>query len=120
MVDILDREAVLAKRRRSYKILELPSGGTARLQSLTEKERSEYEMCALDKQGRPTKTGLADARRLLIAMMWVDADVNRLFDSDGDIEHIKELPAADASAIFDACLDFSGFADSDVEELVKN
>ena len=53
-------------------------------------------------------------------MMWVDADGNRLFDSDGDIEHIKELPAADASAIFDACLDFSGFADSDVEELVKN
>ena len=73
MVDILDREAVLAKRRRSYKILELPSSGTARLQSLTEKERSDYEMAALDKQGRPTKTGLADARRLLIAMMWVDA-----------------------------------------------
>ncbi len=118
---LLTREDVIAKSKRKYTTITLPSGGEVRIRSLTERERSEYEASMLNRKGQISSKGLRESRRRLIAMCMVGADDNTLFNTNGDLEMLSEMNAADADAVYSAARVCSGFdKDEDVEELAKN
>lgn len=117
---MMNREELLKKCKRTWRDVPLPTGGSVRIQSLSERERSDYEAGVLDERGRIHKDGLREARRRLIALSVIDDKGVQLFDMNGDLEHIAELNAADADAIYSAAREHSGFDVDDVEESVKN
>lgn len=89
MSDVLSRDGLLQKSKRRYVDVLLPSGGTARLQSLTELERSEYNSSLLDKRGELDREKLTYGTMMLLCRMLVDQDNKRMF-----LDHEHEILAA--------------------------
>ena len=89
---------------------------TFRIKSLSEAEKSRFERAVVNK-----KTGQVniDARRRLIITMLVD-DKGEPLLTLADMEALGELDGAVIAALFDACSDFAGFGDNEIEELEKN
>tara|TARA_R100001129_G_C5321873_1_gene247803 strand:- start:1233 stop:1613 length:381 start_codon:yes stop_codon:yes gene_type:complete len=87
-----------------------------RIKSLSEAEKSRFERAVVNK-----KTGQVniDARRRLIITMLVDDKGDPLLTL-ADMEALGELDGAVIAALFDACSDFAGFGDNEIEELEKN
>jgi hypothetical protein len=118
---IASRAALLQLCERRFAEVELPDVNvTVRIQSLSEKEKSDYETVLISKNGRGIlKDRLADATRRLIALCVVDETDKRVF-SDGDLGVISEMDAFVASRIYDACQEHCGFNRGDIETAVKN
>lgn len=78
------------------------SGLVVRVQSLTEREYSRYQLAVIDDDGKPTAARIAAARPLLMALSLVGEDGKRLFgDADGD--PLADLDGKDVNAICNAC-----------------
>jgi hypothetical protein len=104
----ISRDQLLAKRARRYREVTLSSGDVARLQSLTELERSEYNMSLLDKKGDVNKKALTKATRMLLVKMLVDADGNRMFfDHEDDL--LADIDSLDMEILGDAAREHIGF-----------
>lgn len=124
---VLGRDDYRKKTVRRYLEIELPSGGVARLQSLTEKERAEFETATLKVNGGKRKDGgiqidknaLMTARCRMIALCLVDAESVRIF-ADTEIDLIMQMNAADTRALGDACDTLNGGNEEDYKELLKN
>lgn len=85
------------------------SGVTVRVQSLTERERSRYEMHATAEDGRYDKFRNMASRRLLISMCVVDAEGKRLIgDSEDERDSIGDMDAEDAGILYGACRSHCG------------
>ena len=106
---------------RRYIDLELPEVGlVVRIQSLSEKEKSEYETRLIAKSGRGVvRDRLQDATRRLIALCLVDDKNDRVF-SNADIDKIGELDSFVSSRIYEACQEHCGFNKNDIETTVGN
>ena len=96
-------EAFLRKAPRRYTVVDIPELGRVRLQSITEKERAEYDRHLLDDKGRPDLKRANYHRARLIVLCVVDEEGRRIL---GD-EEAKKLPdlmdAAVADRVFEAC-----------------
>jgi len=112
-----------AKVTRRYKIVSLPvSGNRVRIQSLTEREQSEYEMAVIAQgsgRSRFIRSRLLDANRRLIALCLVDADGNRLL-SDNQANQLATWDSADSNFLHDEVAAHCGINREAIEELVKN
>ena len=106
---------LFARAGRRFKTVEL-ADLTFRIKSLSEAEKSRFERAVINK-----KTGQVniDARRRLIITMLVD-DKGEPLLTLADMEALGELDGAVVAALFDACSDFAGFGDNEIEELEKN
>lgn len=106
--------------KRRFCEVELPiSGFRLRLQSLTEKDYSNYQAFFLDKKGNPVPARLKQANRIFISMCVVDSDGNRFIIGD-KVEALEEWDAADTHYLYNECSKHAGISRDDIEGLVKN
>jgi len=121
MTKIANRNLLLKLCERRYINLELPEVGlVVRIQSLSEKEKSQYETRLIAKSGRGViRDRLQDATRRLIALCVVDDKNERIF-SNADIDKIGELDSFVSSRIYEAAQEHCGFNKHDIETTVGN
>lgn len=106
--------------KRRYKTVTLPVlGCTLRIQSLTEKDYSDYQASFLDKSGKPVAARLKAANRVFISMCVVDADGSRLITGE-NVARLEEWDAADTHYLYNECSKHAGISTDDIEGLVKN
>tara|TARA_R100001244_G_scaffold1471_1_gene2177 strand:+ start:429 stop:827 length:399 start_codon:yes stop_codon:yes gene_type:complete len=118
---IANRKALLKLCERRHIDLELADAGlTVRIQSLSEKEKSEYETQLIAKSGRGIlRERLQDATRRLIALCLVDDKNERIF-TGSDVNQIGEMDSFVSSRIYDACQEHCGFNKGEISETVGN
>jgi len=116
----ITREQLLAKAKRRFQEFEIPDFGKVRIQSLTERERSNYEAEMLDSKGATRKSKLIQARRKLIALTVVDVSGDLLLNESGDVKALEEQDGSITDAIFEQAMIHCGIKENDIEVLVKN
>lgn len=117
MSDVLSRDGLLQKTKRRYVDVQLPSGGVARLQSLTELERSEYNSSLLDKKGELDREKLTFGTMMLLCRMLVDQDNKRMF-LDHEHEILASIDSLDMEVLGDEARKHIGF-DSDYRKELR-
>lgn len=115
----LGREEFLAPQQRRYATVTMPGFGMVRIQSLTEREKSDFETAAMTVKGGLSRRKLEEARRRLIVLCIVDANGNRLL-TEQDMPTLENLDGAVSTRIYDECRRHCGFDEEDIETLVKN
>lgn len=119
-MSLLTRTELLGRKARRYTTVDVPGGGKVRIRSLTEAERSRYELSAIDpKTNEWSRKAAAGSRRRLVALCVVDGDGNQLL-TEADVVDLAEVDAAVVDRIFDAARDWNGFTKRDIDELEKN
>ena len=116
---LMTREAILGLTARRYMVVGLPDGKQVRIQSLSEREKSSFEMQQISKRGSVNKSKIEASRRRLLCLCLVDDKGNRLFGDD-DADKLRDVDGGITSALFDAVQKHVGFEDGDIEELAKN
>jgi len=111
---MISREQFLAKTSRRYKDLSV-NGDSYRIQSLTELERTEYEIALQGKKG----FAFEKARRLFVCKTLVDADGKRLLE-DNDEEQLKNVDGGLVGLLYEEAQAHCGYKKDEIEELVKN
>ena len=113
---MISREQLLSKTQRRY--VELKIGDdTFRLQSLTEKERTDYELALQDK--KTGKISFDKTRRMLIARVLVDEHGNRLL-TDADVDALQSVDGRITGMLFSEAQKHCGYDDDEIENLTKN
>lgn len=116
---LLSRESLLKPADRRFQDYKLPDGRAFRVRSLTEAERSQWEMATVDGKGKPVRDKLLSARRRLVCLTLVD-DQNRPLLSADDESLLASQDGGMIEAIYKAAAEHCGITNSDVETLVKN
>ena len=118
---LTSRTELLGLSKRRYKTIEVPNLGLEfRIQSLTAREKSEYETALLTKTGRGvSRERLNDAARRLMVLCLVDSDGRRLLEP-GDVGELAEMDSIVAAKIYNECQTHCGFNEDDIEQIVKN
>jgi hypothetical protein len=112
---MISREKLLSQNAKRYVDKKI-FGEDYRIQSLSEREKADYEIKLQDKKsGMSTKK----ARALFLCRVLVDEANNRLLRDD-DVDAVGEMDGRIASAIYAVALDHNGYDETDIEELVKN
>jgi len=105
-------------RKRRYDFVDLPNGLSVRIRSLTEFEKSNFEIELLKKKSDGVNLNkLKFARQRLISLTAVDNDGELLFDDKTDLNNYD---GAMTAKIYDEARIHCGFEDGDIEGLVKN
>jgi len=94
-------------------------GKRYRLQSLTERERSEWENVQTGKDGNhdPKKTHFIKPK--LVSLCLVDGNDRRILH-DGDVEWLADSDAGKLGVLFEACLDHCKVQRNEIEGGGKN
>ena len=116
------RDAILAATRRRYVTVPFPEFGfSVRLRSLTEKERSVYEMVLKTANNMAeVKTCLEDARRRLIVLMAVEDESDSPLFTELDVIGLEDTDSLITGRLFDWGYEHAGFGKGDIEAMVKN
>lgn len=112
------RDLLLKQCARRYDVAEC-DGFEVRIQSLTEREKSQYEGETLNRKGVLQKDRLIDARLRLIVLCAVDGDGKPLF-TNADLPELMKLDSAITGAIHDKISKHLKSDPEDIEGLVKN
>jgi hypothetical protein len=114
------KDDFFAATKRRFKEVNLPSGMTTRIRSLSAGEWADFEMGSVNKAkgGGFNFKGLRNSDFRLIAASVVDGDGNLIF-TDADIPQLETLDAADSVALSRAIKEHSGLT-RDVEDAQKN
>lgn len=113
------RESFLSKSRRRFKEISF-EGEVYRIQSLTERERVQYDLQLQDKKtGRFTDKSLEKMRRLFVVKVLVDDSGNRIF-TDEEEELLKDIDGRLVSVLYETGQGHCGYDKADVEDIVKN
>jgi len=115
---MLSREQLLGMTERRYKDLDDIIGGV-RIRSLSEAEKSDYEVSVLTNDGKFAAAKIRRQKRRLIVMCLVDENNNRLL-RDSDEKQLEAVDGAITSRLYEACREHCGFEPGEIEELVKN
>lgn len=95
-------------------------GLTARMQSLSQREKQEYEAKALDPTGNALSLDhLKRQRCRLIVLCLVDENNHPIFTTD-HIDELNELDAGFIEPAFDEIARHVGYAAGEIDALVKN
>lgn len=113
---VLTKEFFSKPSLRRYRDVELPDG-VCRLQSLTERERAEFELVVEKSQkDRETKRRL---KAYLIAACLVDESGEKLFQP-AEVDSLLSLDSLLTAKLFDACVEHCGFSKEDRDNVEKN
>ena len=115
---LMTRDQLLQPAKRRFREVEV-NGGTVRIRSITEKERSEWELGGLDRKGKVARNGLLSIKCRLIVLCVVDEDGNPVF-RESDVPKLMEQDSVVTDTIATACQEHCGITDSDIEGLEKN
>lgn len=107
--------------KRRFKNLALPvSGHHVRIQSITEREFSDYQAVAVSKSGDKLRTDkLKDANRRFIALCLVDSQGNRILPTK-ESGKLADWDAGDTSYLYNECASHCKINSEDIEDSVKN
>jgi len=111
----ISREKLLAKTARRY-VEVILDGDTYRIQSLSEKERCDYELSLQDKKGKFTADKL---RRMLLVKTLVDSNGARLLQ-DSDEALLREVDGRTIGVLYDRAKKHCGYDDDELEAITKN
>ena len=110
----INKSYLLELPKRRYRDVELPKYGQARIQSLTELERSMIELAILaDEAAKVT------LKARWVAAAVVDGEGRRIF-ADQDVPAIMEMDSAVINVLVDAIVDHANVTNDDREQLAKN
>lgn len=111
----ISREAFLAKTTRRYKDL-VVDGESYRIQSLTEAERSKYELQLQDK-----KNGFQfeKARRLFVCKTLVDENGSRILQ-DSDEPLVENIDGGLVALLYSEAQKHCGYEKDEIKDLIKN
>lgn len=84
-----------------------------RLRQMTEEQGTEYELALQNKKGQ---IDFSKARRLMISLMLIDENGQRVSDKEEDF---KKLPRAIAGELFSKCQELNSYDKGEIEDLVK-
>jgi len=110
------KKAATARRFLDFKT----SIGVARIRSLTERERSAYEMSFTGKNGKPDRDAVSKLRARFISLCLVDANDELIVH---DHNELVDLDSKVIAELYRACADHCGIeqdAVEEIEELEKN
>lgn len=119
MSEYATRDALLKRHVRRYRDCQLPDGAIVRLQSITERERSEWESHIKIRRGQVTRESMQMMRARLIVLCLVD-DAGQQILQPGDAAQILDWDSALSNALFEQCQEHCGISEADVEGLAKN
>jgi len=110
----------LLKRR--YACFNLPiSGLRVRIQSLSERETSQYQAATIaDKSGNYRRQKFEDAKRRLIVLCLVDDAGNRMLNDSHSELIADKWDGADTEFLYRKIAAHCGLNTTDIEDLVKN
>lgn len=117
---LLGRDAILNAKDLATKDIPVPEwGGEVRIRSLTAEERDKFEgsLVEMRKDGTP-KRNAENVRARLAALCIVNENGERLF-VDADIRALGRKSAVALQRVFNACQEFNGFTENDIEELAQ-
>lgn len=115
------RDLLLSKTERRYAVVEIPEYSVkVGIRSLTEKERSAYELEVINAKGADYQVKLENARRRLVILVAVDPETKAQLFKPLDAVRLEDVDSAVTSQIYDAAVKHCGFRSGDLEELVKN
>ena len=118
---LLSKQQIQSAPKRKYMILEVPEwGGQVRLQSLTGKERDDFESSLSTTRGNKTKENKANFRGRLAALVIVDEDGHRLFNNHLEIEALGDGSVGGLQRVFNAAQSMNAFTDEDVDGLTED
>lgn len=115
------RDLLLSKTERRYAVVEIPEYSVkVGIRSLTEKERSAYELEVLNAKGPDVAVKIENARRRLVILVAVDPETKAQLFRPLDSIQLENVDGAITGQIYDAAVKHCGFRSGDIEELVKN
>lgn len=115
----LSRDQLLSRHKRRYAEIKLQDGATVWLQSLSDEERSRYEVSyQFDKKGNAIDLDCAK-RRLLVRCL-VDGDGGTRLFADDEEDKLRPIDGKDIGLLYDAARKHCGFEEGEIEALVKN
>lgn len=113
--DILDADI------RQYKYVEVPEwGGVVRVQSLTGKERDEFEAGLSETRGTKTKSNYKNFRAKMVALCAVDEEGKILFTNKFQIDALGDRSVAALQRVFNVCQALNRMTDEDVDSLTTD
>lgn len=118
MSQLVDRASLLGAKARRYTEVEI-DGKTYRLQSLNEREKSEYDSRVIDKSGHIDQKSAAKQKRHLLILALVDENGTRLL-TNADLPALEELDGGLTGALYDAAIKHCGIGKDGVAEHKKN
>jgi hypothetical protein len=120
-LELMSKDDILGIEDRRYKIVHVRAWNNrpVRIQSLTSREREEYENSITVQGESGTKTNIITARAKLCVRIMVDKDGRRIMD-DSYIGALANKSADAIGQIFEEGSKFSAITKKDVEELAGN
>ena len=115
----IDRSALIKHSQRRYQFVDVPGVGTARIQSLTEAERSAIEYSVAYTDGDEKEQAARRLKARWIVATLVNDDGDRVF-TDNDVEFVNTIDSAIVSRLIDSIWDHVGVTKDDQEALEKN
>lgn len=120
--EYFSREELLTPVKRRFHEFPVRLNGSTknvRIRSLTERERSAYELSGSDERGRWKLDRAMRMKCSLIALCVVDGDGNPLL-SERDAEKLMEQDGSATGKLFDECVSHTGVDALSVEKTAKN
>lgn len=104
-------------KKRRFATYVHPQVGRVRVRSLTEEERSQYEVESFGDRSAPET--LIEAKSPLLCACIVDEDGNPQFSPD-DVDFFRTVDGAVTGDLWEFCRQHCGFDKGDIERLVGN
>lgn len=106
--------------KRSYEYVEVEEwGGVLRLQTLTGKERDDFEDSLSTQRGSAkAKSNMKNVRARLIAMVAVDEAGELLFTNSREVEALGDGQVGPLQKVWNVAQAMNGFSDADLASLV--
>jgi hypothetical protein len=118
---LLGKSDIFAAEDRQYVLLHIEEwGGDVRLQSLTGRERDEFEASTTETKNGRSKPKFENFRAKMCAACMVDENGKRIFTTRADIQMLGEKSVSALQKIFNRCQELNGMSDEDVEELTED
>jgi hypothetical protein len=112
----LTKDAIIAIEDRKKKEVKVPEwGGSVFITTLSAKDRDAYEASVVG-----TGASLENIRARFLALVIVDQDGNRLFETAKDIEALGEKSSAALNRLIPVAKEMNKLTEKDIEELSGN
>lgn len=117
---LLTKDQLTQKRRLKTERVEIPElGGDVIVRELSAKERDEFDMSTIKRNGKKVEQNLQNLRARLCVRAVVDDDGKPLL-TEADVAALGEQPGSIIDRIYTVAARLSGITKADEDELSKN
>lgn len=122
MTEFLTRDELTRPLQRRFREFDVKYNGSVkrvRIRSLSERERSKFELASLNNKGEWKQDAAIAMKSALISLCVVGEDNEPLL-REGDVKALSEQDGMLTGAIYDECVEHCGLRDTSAELLAKN